>query len=321
MGFGSNLAVGCASVLTIVGAGYVMVQVVQNMSQHPDQSGSENSGEGEPEQDRGKPHAMKMQRIYEWLWGEGWISAGGLGLTQELLEHLMGFGLKVPAKDAMRVLDVHTGTGGAAFYMNDRYGAKVTGIDEGCWILSARTRLLKKRDTSLLHFYDLNVFHQLKSTHQAVYDLVWCRDGFHAYDEIQKRTIFRAVPQQLRSGGMLAFTELCKQPGPLSATSGPFECYIRSRGIDLYSNSEYRNLVERCLSPGWELKTVDCSNQLIISYAQDIDLLLEHRHTFIAKFGSEAFEELEIELKSRQKWLELGFLGFVLFVVKQASSR
>ena len=62
---------------------------------------------------------------YEMIFGSGYISTGGHDTTDYLVAKL-GSILKKPG---LRVLDVGSGIGGAAFYLAKTYAAHVTGID------------------------------------------------------------------------------------------------------------------------------------------------------------------------------------------------
>ena len=61
---------------------------------------------------------------YEMIFGAGYISTGGARTTDDLCARL-GSSLR----PGVRVLDVGSGIGGAAFHLAKTYGAKVTGID------------------------------------------------------------------------------------------------------------------------------------------------------------------------------------------------
>ena len=61
---------------------------------------------------------------YEMIFGEHYISTGGAATTDDLCSRL-GSSLR----PGVRVLDVGSGIGGAAFHLVKTYGAKVTGID------------------------------------------------------------------------------------------------------------------------------------------------------------------------------------------------
>ena len=61
---------------------------------------------------------------YEKIFGEHYISTGGHATTEDLCARL---GSSLAA--GVRVLDVGSGIGGAAFHLANAYGARVTGID------------------------------------------------------------------------------------------------------------------------------------------------------------------------------------------------
>src|SRR5262245_30634334 len=61
---------------------------------------------------------------YEKIFGEGYVSTGGQATTEDLCARL-GSSLR----PGVRVLDVGSGIGGAAFHLARAYGARVAGID------------------------------------------------------------------------------------------------------------------------------------------------------------------------------------------------
>ena len=61
---------------------------------------------------------------YEKIFGEHYISTGGHETTEDLCRRLAG-----SLHPGVRVLDVGSGIGGAAFHLARAFGAKVTGID------------------------------------------------------------------------------------------------------------------------------------------------------------------------------------------------
>ncbi|XXG41616.1 hypothetical protein AAC387_Pa01g2048 [Persea americana] len=59
---------------------------------------------------------------YEHVFGEGYVSTGGLGTTKE-------FVAKLELKPGQKVLDVGCGIGGGDFYMAENFDVEVVGID------------------------------------------------------------------------------------------------------------------------------------------------------------------------------------------------
>src|SRR3954453_13873674 len=61
---------------------------------------------------------------YEKIFGDGYVSTGGPETTRHLCSQLEG-----QLRPGVRVLDVGSGIGGAAFHLAREYGASVTGVD------------------------------------------------------------------------------------------------------------------------------------------------------------------------------------------------
>ncbi len=62
---------------------------------------------------------------YEWVFGRGFVSAGGRTTTDHCVD-LMSLRKDQPGQ---RVLDVGCGIGGSAFYIAKNFGASVYGVD------------------------------------------------------------------------------------------------------------------------------------------------------------------------------------------------
>ena len=86
---------------------------------------------------------------YEKIFGEDYISTGGHATTEDLCARL-GSSLR----PGVRVLDVGSGIGGAAFHLARAYGAKVTGIDLAEEMVAiAEEKTARARDGRLGHVH------------------------------------------------------------------------------------------------------------------------------------------------------------------------
>ncbi|HET9224631.1 MAG TPA: methyltransferase domain-containing protein [Roseiflexaceae bacterium] len=168
-------------------------------------------------------------RKNETIYGRNFISPGGEATTRELL------GL-VAFTPGMRVLDVGSGLGGAAFVMAQTYGARVHGIDLSRNMLQIAEARCQEAD--LIHAVTFEHADILRYDCDAAFDLAHSRDVFlHIHD---KARLLATIKRCLRLGGYLLFTDYLCHAGPKSAA---FEAYIRSRQYDLRSLDEYRLLL------------------------------------------------------------------------------
>jgi len=310
-GGASKAVAGCTAAVTAIGAVYLIVK-----RWGPQRVADPHASDSEP----------RKQDLYQWLWGDGWTSPGGEQVTVELLELLQ---LRIPAIRPMQAIDIHTGTGGAAFYMSDRYGATVTAIDTQPQLIGeARGRvraLFRGKNIPEFAVQDIlalcePVQPEPRSSQQDRHggaDLIWCREGFLYYTDSEKRGIFRHLAALLRVDGVLAFTEFCKKPGPMGSSPGVFQHFILAQGYDLYSISEYRGVLEDCI-PDRQIEAFDISDMLVAQFEHDLEILATRKDEFVEKFSLAAWDDLCTELRSKYVWLEAGHLTLGLFVAKKS---
>ncbi len=135
---------------------------------------------------------------YEMIFGEHYVSTGGAATTNDLCSRL-GASLR----PGVRVLDVGSGIGGAAFHLVKTYGARVTGIDlaeEMVDIGLERTAQLGMGDS-----VDFLLGDVLETSFPQPFDIVWSRDAFmHIPD---KPKLFARLKDLLVPGGKLVITD------------------------------------------------------------------------------------------------------------------
>jgi phosphoethanolamine N-methyltransferase len=168
-------------------------------------------------------------RKYESIYGRNFISPGGEATTCELL------GL-VAFTPGMRVLDVGSGLGGAAFLMARTYGARVHGIDLSWNMLQIAE--VRCQEANLTHAVSFEHADILRYDCRETFALAHSRDVFlHIHD---KARLLRNIERCLRPGGNLLFSDYLCRAG---AKSAAFAAYIYSRQYDLRSLDDYRQLL------------------------------------------------------------------------------
>ena len=115
----------------------------------------------------------------------------------------------------MRILDVGSGIGGAAFHLAQTYGAKVTGIDlaeEMVNIALERTSQLGLSESVRFLLGDV-----LETSFSEPFDIVWSRDAFmHIPD---KPRLFSRLYQLLAPEGRLVITDYARGKTPAARSS------------------------------------------------------------------------------------------------------
>jgi phosphoethanolamine N-methyltransferase len=196
-------------------------------------------------------------RKYEAIYGRNFISPGGQDTERDILR-LIAF------RPSMDVLDVGCGLGGAAFLMAQAFGARVHGIDLSRNML--RIAQARRHDVGLTGTVTFEHADILLYERPSSYDLVHSRDVFlHIHD---KAGLFDVIKRCLRPGGLLLFSDYMCRDG---ARSADFGAYIRSRGYDLRSLEEYRDLLEHA---GFEIVLAqDRTDQFIAILKRELDQL------------------------------------------------
>lgn len=152
---------------------------------------------------------LRSERMY----GEGFQSPGHLAMMDRLCRRLD----LVPG---LRVLEVGSGLGGAAFYLAERHGATVVGLDIAPAMVEIATERARTRGL------DDRVRFEVADIRSAAlepesFDLVWSRDCILYIPE--KDRVWQAVAGCLRPGGRAFITDFCRRRGP---GSSEFEDYL-----------------------------------------------------------------------------------------------
>ncbi|HZW32072.1 MAG TPA: methyltransferase domain-containing protein [Isosphaeraceae bacterium] len=207
---------------------------------------------------------------YEKIFGAGYISTGGQATTEDLCARLG------PAlRPGVRVLDVGSGIGGAAFHLARTYGATVTGIDlaeEMVAIAQDQAERLGMTDSVTFLLGDV-----LEMMFAEPFDLIWSRDAFmHIAD---KPRLFGRLHQLMAPGGHLVITDYArgKTPG-----SPDFERYLEKTGYHVLEPAAYG---ERLRAAGFEHVVVDDATARFIEILQsESDRLVQNQAEFLTSF-------------------------------------
>ncbi len=208
---------------------------------------------------------------YEMIFGAGYISTGGARTTDDLCGRL-GASLR----PGVRVLDVGSGIGGAAFHLAKKYGAKVTGIDlaeEMVAVAHEQAQALGMSDTVNFILGDV-----LEEQFAEPFDIIWSRDAFmHIPD---KARLFARLYALSAPGGRLVITDYArgKTPG-----SPEFEKYIESTGYNVVEPEQYGRLLQ---AAGFTDVVVDDATPRFIEILKsETGRLVEKPTDFLASFS------------------------------------
>lgn len=223
--------------------------------------------------DNNGQYSRKSILRYEKIFGDGYVSTGGPETTQYLCSRL---GNRL--WPGVKVLDVGSGIGGAAFHLAKQYGANVTGIDlspEMVGIAQERAAQPDVHDRVRFLLADI-----LESPVGETFDIVWSRDALmHLPD---KRRLFARLFELTAPGGQLVITDYARGPGDVSAE---FQAYADKTGYHLTDPASYGKLLEEA---GYTQVVVeDATGRFVDIMKRESQRLGANRGDFLAEFSEE----------------------------------
>jgi phosphoethanolamine N-methyltransferase len=208
---------------------------------------------------------------YERVFGTDYVSTGGHATTEDLCARL-GDSLK----PGVRVLDVGSGIGGAAFHLARKYGARVVGIDLAGHMIdiaNERTAQYGLGDSVTSILGDV-----LTTDFPEKFDIVWSRDALmHVPD---KARLFSRLFSLLNPGGRIVITDYArgKTPG-----SPEFEAYIAKTGYSVVEPEQYGQYLR---DAGFTDVVVDDATGKFIEILRDeVRRLQAERTDFVGAFS------------------------------------
>nr|XP_060614153.1 uncharacterized protein LOC132764257 [Anolis sagrei ordinatus] len=221
-------------------------------------------------------YAARSIRRYEWIFGPGFVSTGGLRTTKELLELLN-------LKPSQKVLDVGCGIGGGDFYMAKEFGVEVLGMDLSHNMIEMALERAQKETGSLVQF---EIGDATRRTFpEGSFDVVYSRDTIlHVAD---KASLFQRFLSWLKPGGQLLISDYCCGPRPWSRV---FTEYVNQRGYSLLTPEEYGQVLQEA---GFvQVKALDHTERMLLALNQELEELEKSREPFIQEFSGIEFESM-----------------------------
>lgn len=236
---------------------------------------------------------------YEWIFGETFLSTGGLETTKEVLS-------QVKLGPGQKVLDIGSGTGGHAFYMAENFGCYVYGIDLSQNMMDVAVEHLSGRPSlqSLVKF-EIKDCTTVNLTRND-YDLVYSRDALLHIEN--KRDLFANIMKWLKPGGKILFTDYIRGEDPTSYTPG-FKEYLAKRAYHLVTLSEYKKLLEN--SGFINVKVIDWKQKMLQSLDRELKKLQNRKQDFLANFSYQDYHDLEFGWLAKIQRISQGEQGWV----------
>lgn len=240
---------------------------------------------------------------YEWMYGETFVSTGGLRTTQDFCRRLR-------LGPSTRVLDIGVGTGGSAFYLAREFGCHVTGVDLSRNMVAIaeerRLKLSEEMQTRLeFKIADITTVNYPAST----FDVIYSRDSIlHIADKL---TLYRRCLSWLKPGGQLLISDFCQGDQSLSEE---FVKYRDHFGYHLLTVSEYGRVIQEA---GFEkVEAIDNTKYFVRCLTEDIASFKGRKDDFIKEFTQTDFDEIVDHWESK---IRFGTEGSQAWGLLQAS--
>ncbi|XP_040996535.1 phosphomethylethanolamine N-methyltransferase-like [Juglans microcarpa x Juglans regia] len=237
---------------------------------------------------------------YERVFGEGFVSTGGIDTTKEFVQ-------KLELKPGQKVLDVGCGIGGGDFYMAENFDVDVVGIDLSINMIS----FALERAIGLKCSVEFEVADCTKKTYpENTFDVIYSRDTIlHIQD---KPALFRSFYKWLKPGGKILISDYCKSAG---TPSPEFAEYIKQRGYDLYDVKAYDQMLR---DAGFEEITAeDRTDQFIHVLQQELNAVEKDKDAFICDFSEEDYNEIVDGWKAKLIRSSSGEQRWGLFIARK----
>ncbi|EPS65842.1 hypothetical protein M569_08933, partial [Genlisea aurea] len=237
---------------------------------------------------------------YEHVFGEGFVSTGGIDTTRE-------FVAKLDLQPGQKVLDVGCGIGGGDFYMADTYDVHVVGIDLSINMVS----FALERAIGLNCAVEFEVADCTKKHYpDASFDVIYSRDTIlHIHD---KPSLFKSFYKWLKPGGKVLISDYCKG---VDAPSAEFAGYIKERGYDLHDVEAYGQMLR---DAGFdEVTAEDRTEQFVNVLKKEVDAVEKDKERFIDNFSKEDYDEIVGGWKSKLSRSCGGEQRWGLFIAKK----
>lgn len=211
---------------------------------------------------------------YEWIYGEGFVSSGGLPLVMQLCD-------KLNFKSGEKVLDIGSGIGAAAFYMAKTFDVFITGIDVSSNQINFAMEKANKEQNKKVNFEIGDVTHRNYKPNS--FDVIYSKEVFLHIAE--QRKLIESCFQWLKPGGRLLFTNYCSsEKVPLSAR---FQAYLNERQYHLVDIATERKFIEEA---GFEkVCAEDTTAEFVKILENELAVFQKDRDLFLKDFSMEDY--------------------------------
>jgi phosphoethanolamine N-methyltransferase len=263
------------------------------------------SGHGESFQEFLDSRLYTLNKIlrYERIFGYGYCSTGGPVTTEEFVS-------QIDLKTGQKVLDIGCGTGGGDFYMAEKYGAEVHGIDLSVNMISIALERAVMLPNSIKISFDICDI-TLTDLPENSFDVIYSRDSILHIKE--KLPLFKSLHRWLRPGGTLMISDYCCKSGPWSDR---FTSYVKQQGFTLLSVEDYgKTLKEAGFA---DVNAQDRTEQFTAILKEELDRFTKEKGNFLQDFSEEDYTSVVSTWESKLVQCREGDQRWGLFIARKA---
>jgi phosphoethanolamine N-methyltransferase len=214
-------------------------------------------------------------RSYEWIFGENFISPGGLNENRRFLQR---FGTLKPGA---KMLDIGVGIGGGARQAAREFGLHVLGVDLSTnMIVHAFERNQRDQDCRVKYqISDILVY----DFPENEFDYVFSRDCIHHIDDQEK--LFAKIYKLLKPGGKIVISRYSKGYGKLQPK---FLEYVSQRHYFLHNLEEVEEFVKNAGFVNIKMENITPRFKEIL--LEEREYTIKNKNDFVGRFSEELYE-------------------------------
>jgi phosphoethanolamine N-methyltransferase len=251
----------------------------------------------------GKQYASSGIRRYERLFGKNFISSGGLATTEMVVKKMMEMGLK----PGDHVLDIGSGLGGSAYYLHDKAGARVTGVDLSPPMYKQAVANIDGRTgiNFILGYAEEQPFED------ESFDFVYSRDCLIHVDN--KARMLSFVHRVLKKGGIFFLTDYCFRNDEENLAE-EYKNYVKDTNYFLISFNSYRKVIE---AAGFELTIIDWTDVFDETLKNEMDRVNSEKEEFIKELSQEDYDYLIDRWTAKRRMVAAGDFKWGFYICKK----
>ncbi|MBW1840194.1 MAG: methyltransferase domain-containing protein [Deltaproteobacteria bacterium] len=236
-------------------------------------------------------YSKKQIILYEQIFGEGYISAGGHRTTEQICSLVQNL------KKNARVLDIGSGIGGPAFFLESQYGCSVTGVDlcEDIYNVAKERAAIRGSKVSFLLGDILNMDFAPNS-----FDVIISRDTLLHISVTKKQELFAKCFMWLDENGEIILADYCRR-NKNEEICEPFKEYIDDRGYDLHEPFEYGKMLEAAGFKQVEAK--DVSSDFLEMLENELEQFRKDFNPLTINFDKFDYEGIKKSWLSKIEWV------------------